>query len=80
MKAHCVLMIAGAPWGRLSIEIDMSSWPVIPQVGDTMFWNGDWGGHTVESRYVSSDGIELYLGRVGPHDVDSFIAAGWQKR
>lgn len=79
MTATCVLMIVNPIGGRITLDIDMSAWPVIPQVGDTMFWHPDWGGERVEARYVSSDGIELYLGRVGEHSVADHLAAGWTR-
>jgi hypothetical protein len=79
VKAHCVLFVVPSV-RRLSIDIDMSSWPVIPQVGDVMFWDSGWGGQTVEARYVSSDGIELYLGRVGESEAADFVKAGWELR
>lgn len=79
MKAHCVLFVIPTV-ERLTLDVDLTGWPVIPAVGDVFFWNDGYGGQTVETRYVSKDGIELYLGRIGAHDVETFVAAGWKLR
>jgi hypothetical protein len=77
MKCHLVIRVAGEP---KTLSRDDLEFPVVPVVGDDVFWNDDWGGMRVEYRYVGLDYIELGLGHIGKHEVDAFIDAGWTFR
>lgn len=82
MTYHLVKRITDTAYlgQTLSLELPDAAFAIPPAVGDVVFWNNDWGGETVEYRYISRDSVELGLGRVGPKQAQDYVAAGWSLR
>lgn len=80
MTYHLVYRIRDAAMLARTLFRDDITFVTPPMTGDTVFWDSDWGGSTVTYRYIGKDWIELGLGVVGTHEIESYVAAGWVLR
>lgn len=76
MICRLVHRIRGIRSGSLWLEMDFQ---LPPQVGDVVFFRSDFGGDTVESRYVMQHSVELQLPWIDEDspDIEELIQAGW---
>lgn len=80
MRIDLVKRIAANEFMGKTLSRDDLTFAVPPMVGDTVFWNADYGGEAVIYRYVGVDWIEVGLTAAGAHEVDTYVAAGWTLR
>ena len=80
MTYHLVIRIRSDKHIGERLYRDDIVFAVPPVVGDAVSWHGDWGCATVTYRYIGTDWVELGLGVVGEHEIESYVAAGWTFR
>ena len=63
-----------------TLSRDDITFVVVPQIGDSVSWNNEWGAATCIYRIVAPDYIEIGLTACAPSEIEDFVAAGWRLR
>ena len=80
MRVDLVMRIRDPKQMGKTLSRDDIAFEVVPQVGDGVIWNSEWGVVTCIYRYVGPDYIEVGLQPCGAQEVDEHLAAGWVLR
>ena len=80
MKVRLVMRIRDTRYMGETLSREDIAFPVLPNVGDGVVWNGDWGVETCVYRYIGPDEVEIGLSTCAGSDVNDLIAAGWVLR